>query len=126
MPISLNFAVMNVGMKRRIAAWLLLAVYVPMLILASLHVHSESDAVSAITCDECVQHQCHGHLVQMSVLSHVCVLCQFLTIPLVAVATLFILLYNNVQKTASCEQLSGFISARSGIVGLRAPPAFLL
>ena len=117
---------MNVRLKRQIAAWLLLAVYVPMLALASLHVHGASEGYTAIECDECVQHQCHGHLIQLSGLSHVCVLCQFLTLPLVVVAAATVLLYNLQCCAPIREHYAGILSALVGVVGLRAPPAFLL
>lgn len=117
---------MNVRLKRQIAAWLLLAVYVPMLALASLHVHGAGEGYADIECDECVQHQCHGHLIQLSGLSHVCVLCQFLTLPLVVATVAAILLYNVKHSAPFREHYAGTLSALVGIVGLRAPPAFLL
>ena len=86
-----NFVPMNVLKKRHIAAWLLLAVYVSMLILSSMHVHGNV-ATGELACDECVQHQCHGHLMQFSGDFHQCVLCQILTLSYVAAASgLFLL-----------------------------------
>ena len=76
----------------------------------------------AIECDECVQHQCHGHLIQLSGLSHVCVLCQFLTLPLVVATVAAILLYNVKHNAPFREHYVGILSALVGIVGLRAPP----
>lgn len=82
---------MNVLKKRHLAAWLLLAVYVPMLILSSMHVHGNV-ATGELACDECVQHQCHGHLMQFSGDFHQCVICQILTLSYVAAASCLFLL----------------------------------
>ena len=53
---------MKTGLKRHISAWLLLAVFVPMLVLTALHTHAVASSVSD-ECVECVNHQPHsGHL----------------------------------------------------------------
>ena len=71
---------MKVETRRRISALTLLAVYLPMLLLAGLHVHPEL-AVSD-KCDQCVSHQPHpGHISNQGAAHHDCVLCQFQTLP---------------------------------------------
>ena len=72
-------------LKRQIASWVLLAVFVPKTILSSIHIH-HTGTDSDVDCTQCVDHHCSGHLSQQHDGVHQCVLCQFLTLPL-AVAT---------------------------------------
>ena len=108
--------------KRHIASWVLLAVYLPMLIFSSLHIHEVTDA-SETACAECLHHQCQGHLTQLSGDIHQCVLCQFLTLSYIATATKALVCFQPHHKPnyvwhqqAKCLTCFGFIS-------LRAPPA---
>ena len=109
-------------MKRHIAAWLLLAVYVPMLLLSSLHFHEPSQEMEP-TCTECVGHQCHGHLIQLSGGMHQCVLCQILTLTYIVVATRGLLCYQARRKAvyAVCRRDVCRVSRCN--ISLRAPPA---
>ena len=87
---------MNVRKKRHIASWILLAVFVPMLVMSSLHLHhSQTDITDS--CSECVHHHCHGHLLQTDTDTHNCVMCHFLTIPFVA-ATAVAVIYCKVIR----------------------------
>lgn len=113
---------MNVITKRHIASWVLLAVYLPMLLFSSLHIHEASDG-GETACAECVHHQCHGHLNQLSDGMHQCVLCQILTLTYIATATGAMLYYQPQRKSiyawrekVNCQTYKGFIC-------LRAPPA---
>lgn len=64
--------------RRQLTAWLLLAVFVPAVVAAALHVHG--DAVVETTCSACVHHQAHaGHLTAAAGCWHDCVLCQLMT-----------------------------------------------
>ena len=108
--------------KRQIASWVLLAVYLPMLLISSLHIHEAADW-GETACAECVHHQCHGHLNQLSEGMHQCVLCQILTLTYIATATGAILYYLPQRKSiyvwwkqVNCQTYKGFIC-------LRAPPA---
>ena len=69
------------------AARLLLAVFLPMLLVSSFHIHAVSSAGDD-GCNECVQHQCHGHLTQLTTELHECVLCQFLSLTYTSAAVL--------------------------------------
>lgn len=113
---------MNVMTKRHISAWLLLSVYLPMLLLSSLHIHDAGQEGEA-TCHECVQHQCHGHLSQFSGDLHQCVLCQILTLSFVATAVGMMLLSlpRRSMLYAAFSQAPCFRSCHS--VRLRGPPA---
>ena len=102
--------------------WMLLAVFVPMLILSSIHVHENSN-VFVDECNECVQHHCHGHLVQQTVSMHDCVLCQFLSLTTLAATVVTLVLFNNVGKIRIAQRQLYVYSDACGIPTLRAPPA---
>ena len=102
---------------------MLLALFVPMLIISSLHRHQEV-AVATTECADCVQHSCHGHLTQMASWADDCMLCQFLTLTFVATAAVSLIIINNVVCSSILARQRNVCVAHSGIVGLRAPPAF--
>lgn len=109
---------------RHIASWLLLAVFVPILIVSSLHVHTASTTSSLTECADCVHHNCHGHLSQMVSWSHECVLCQFLTLTFVATDAIILVFVKNKVGGCIVTRCRNICVAHSGIVGLRAPPVF--
>lgn len=108
-------------MKRHIASWVLLAVFVPMVIVASLHIHPQETGFE-LQCNDCVQHQCHGHLASQSMSIHDCVLCQFLSLPMLAVAAATLFIYNKVYKKELVASQCILCTAHRGTVSLRAPP----
>ena len=120
----LTFASVKLDNRRHIASWLLLAVFVPMLLFSSLHVHEDNAAEAETACADCVNHSCHGHLTQMATWTHDCVLCQFLTLTFVATAAVSLIYINKVVSSRIDVQRRNVCVAYSGIVGLRAPPAF--
>lgn len=122
--ICCNFAGVKLNHRRHIAPWLLLAVFLPMLLFSSLHVHEESNTTAVTECADCVHHNCHGHLTQTATWMHDCVLCQFLTLTYVASAAVSILIINKVLGSRGDAERRNVCVAHSGIVGLRAPPAF--
>ena len=115
---------MKLDNGRHIASWVLLAVFLPMLVFSSLHVHEDDAAATATACADCVHHNCHGHLTQMATWTHDCVLCQFLTLTLMATAAVTLLIIKKVVGSRIDTQRHNVSVAHSGIVGLRAPPAF--
>ena len=71
-----NFAPVNANRRRRRAARVLLAVYIPMLLLLSLHVHHQRMA-ETVYCYQCAHHQPHaGHITALQDALHDCLLCQ--------------------------------------------------
>lgn len=107
--------------KRQIASWLLLAVFVPMMLLSSLHIHYTENAND--DCEACVNHHCTGHLAQQTVDIHQCVLCQFLTLPMAVAATLSIAsLVAAPQCTSAYHTIADIVYRRERAHGLRAPP----
>ena len=112
---------MNTITKRHIASWVLLAVYLPMLLVSSLHIHGEAEAHET-ACAECVQHQCHGHLSQLSDGMHQCVLCQILTLTYVATAAGMLLCYQPKRKAVYAKYRQTPCLTYAGFISLRAPP----
>ena len=112
---------MNVNRKRHIASWLLLAVFVPMLILSSLHVHEQVQK-NIVDCKECVDHHCHGHLTQLSMSMDDCVLCQVLMLTVVAGAALAVVFYRKSFVFHFAQPQCDVRLEALGIPTLRAPP----
>ena len=70
----------GVTRRQRLFAWMILSVYVPMVLLASLHVHSFDEYSKAIDCDQChtaVHHS--GHITAGSHHIDECLSCRFLS-----------------------------------------------
>lgn len=76
--------------RRQWSAWILLAVFVPMVLMSSLH-HHESNGTAEVSCYECLHHIHHaGHLTAGQESIDHCVLCQFLSLSFFA-AVAFVL-----------------------------------
>ena len=112
-----------VKMKRYISAWVLLAVFVPMVLLSSLHTH-DLESVAQDDCKECVAHHCHGHFVEMTTTLHACVLCQFQTFSFVAAAVFAVVLFHQLTKELIAQRQRDVHLDVCGIPLLRAPPFF--
>ena len=112
---------MNVNRKRHIASWLLLAVFVPMLILSSVHVHESSELLEE-NCSGCVQHKCHGHLAELPTTIHSCVLCQFLTMSFVVATVATVVPLRRLCKTQYAQRQCDISLDACGIPSFRAPP----
>ena len=93
---SRTFAAVKV-IRRQISACVLLAVFLPMLIFSSLHIH-EIPQTTDTECSDCVHHNCHGHLSVMATWAHDCVLCQFLTLPMLTAVMMAVMVYVHVCK----------------------------
>lgn len=109
--------------RRRISAWVLLAIFVPILIVSSLHIHQSGTTVDDSSI-ECVHNHCGGHLNQQTVSLHDCVLCQFLTLPLLLASVISLFLLGDKRRKVKADVWQGNVCvAHLGIVGLRSPPA---
>ena len=110
-------------MRQRLASWALLAVFLPMMVLSSLHTHEESEAWQT-ECNECVHHQpCAGHLTDGTFALHDCVLCQFLSLPYLTAAVLGAVLFIPFHRLLQQEHLCRLTLGNRGVVALRGPPA---
>jgi hypothetical protein len=116
------FAGVKQGRMRHIASWLLLAVFVPMLVLSSVHVHEESETITT-ECNDCVHHSCHGHMTAAATWAHDCVLCQFLTLKMLTAAVTAITVYVHVCINHIAQQLYTFSTVCCGNIVTRGPPS---
>lgn len=111
--------------RRFYSSLVLLAVFLPILLLSSLHVHPQAHQ-EGHHCEECVHHQPHaGHISSMSVCSFDCVMCQFLTLPfLIAAVAVFAAprFCSTFSFRAACQYGT---RDPEGHIRLRAPPFFL-
>ena len=119
---SRTFAVVKV-IRRQISAFFLLAVFLPMLALSSLHIHEAPQAIDT-ECSDCVHHNCHGHLTAIATWAHECVLCQFLTLPMFVAVILAVTVYINVCKKFRAQTLCICHRACCGTIVTRGPPTF--
>ncbi len=106
---------------RKIASRILLAIFLPMLVLSSVHVHKTMTAPDT-ECVKCVHHQCHGHFTQQWGESHPCLLCQFLTLSFFGTAALAVILYSKSYKNISFQHQHKVYVDVMGLPALRAPP----
>ena len=121
---SLNriFAGVKQERMRHIASWLLLAVFVPILVLSSVHVHEESETITT-ECNDCVHHSCHGHMTAAATWAHDCVLCQFLTLKMLTAAVTAIAVYVHICINHLAQQLYTFSTVCCGTIVTRGPPS---
>ncbi len=117
-----TFAAVNTKMKRHIASWILLAVFLPMLILSSVHIHHNAPASEEL-CSHCVQHHCNGHLGQLTTSTHSCVICQFLTLSFVAAVATAAVFYKPTYHLPSVHRHHAVCYGVCGVISLRAPPS---
>jgi hypothetical protein len=110
--------------KRNIASWVLLAIFVPTLFFASIHVH-HSDNSEDTECVDCVHHQCSGHLTQQTTFEHVCLFCQILTLPMVAATIVRFIIYREKFKANYFNLKEDVYISSCDFISLRAPPVFL-
>ena len=109
------------GTKRHIASWLLLAVFVPMLLLSSVHIHETGETIET-ECADCVHHSCHGHMTAAATWAHDCVLCQFLTLTMLTAAIMVVTLYILVCQCNLTQPLHNIRAVCCGTIDTRGPP----
>lgn len=110
-------------MKRTLSVWVLLSVFVPMLLLSSLHVHSDIDNPVEDSCEVCVNHIPHsGHLSLQPVHLANCVLCQFASLPYAVAALVVLVVAIPVCVISFFTQVAPCQSGVSLCYQSRAPP----
>ena len=112
---------MRLDLKRQLSSYVLLAVFLPILLFSSLHLHDE-DIHDDGVCAECVHKHCGGHIVQNTNVIQTCVLCQFLGLTFLNVCSLSV-----VFTPIICVLTLGVCVVRvlrnvSNVKRLRAPP----
>jgi hypothetical protein len=114
---------MNSTKRRHIASVVLLAVFLPMLLLSSLHVHPEAHLEDG-DCKECVHHVPHaGHFTSGTSCSFDCVLCQFLSLPFLMAPMVAFKAKHFIHTTSLCRLEQSVASGVRGLVFGRAPPS---
>ena len=109
--------------KRYFSSWALLAVFLPMLLLSSFHVHPEAH-VEGDDCEGCVHHLPHaGHISNLTVCSFDCVLCQFLTLSMLTAAVVAVTVYFHVYQQHHAQPSCGYHATSCGIIVTRGPPS---
>ncbi|MBR1688928.1 MAG: hypothetical protein IJ710_10480 [Prevotella sp.] len=115
---------MKLQTKRHISSILLLAVFVPMLIGSSLHLH-RAEASVADSCTECVHHTPHaGHFGTSTPTIHACVLCQFLQYDYLAAPLLLAAASVALSTICPATRSRRNVGRTYDSHPLRAPPAF--
>ena len=114
-------------MRRKWYARLLLAVFVPMLLLSLVHVH-EQGMVEEATCADCAHHVHHSHLASADYCMDSCVLCQMLSLSFIAAVLLLIALFSAKGKDLPLQTTAFLVSGYANNKSCRAPPyySFLL
>lgn len=108
--------------RRRFVAWVLLAVFVPMLLAASVHRHEQRVSYET-ACYACVHHIPHdGHLSANSAAGMTCVLCHFLSLPFVAAVVLATTLTLIAKRHSTCRLASACATCQHVAYSLRGPP----
>jgi hypothetical protein len=110
--------------RRHIASWLLLAVFVPMLVLSSIHIHETGETITT-ECADCVHHSCHGHIAATATWAHDCVLCQFLTLTMLTASAVGVVFILNRGVQLYAQNRCRLASVACGVVSLRGPPVCL-
>lgn len=101
---------------------MLLAVFVPMLLLSSLH-HHEPAPAEQTACYSCLHHLPHGgHLSSQAGEMPNCVLCHFLSLPFVAGTGLVCFVSSFVRRLSAVVRQPHALPGCGGVCSLRAPP----
>ena len=123
---SRKFSHNGVTRRQQLFAWILLLVYVPIVLLASLHVHSLNEFSRAVDCDQChtaVHHS--GHITASNHHFDECLSCRFLSTQIDVPRTVasFVLrpLTTHLEFFLACEPVVRVVAHPS----LRAPPCIL-
>ena len=127
--ICTTFACTNMKMKetakRYYSSWVLLAVFLPMFVLSSLHVHPQAHDEEDY-CEECVHHLPHaGHISSQTFCAFDCVLCQFLTLPFLIAAAVVFTAKNPIHIAPHRVENQCVVERERGFVFLRAPPSLI-
>ena len=113
---------MKIMTRRYVASAVLLAVFLPMLLLSSFHVHPEAH-LEGDECQECVHHVPHaGHFTSGTTCGFDCVLCQFLTLPFLLAPVVVFKAKRFIHIAPLCCVEQGVALGVRGAVFGRAPP----
>ena len=116
----------GISSRQRLFAWIMLSVYVPMVLLASLHVHSLQEYSKVVDCYEChtaVHHS--GHIMASQHHHGECLSCRFLTTqvesPQMSVCSIIKQSVSRIEFPLATKLVRAMVAHPS----LRAPPCIL-
>ena len=112
--------------KQRLFAWILLSVYVPMVLFASLHVHSPINISNAIDCVQChtaVHHS--GHITAGKLHVDECLSCRFLSTQIDVPLTATSMVVKQVTTHLECFLAGDPVVRAVAQPSLRGPPSML-
>ena len=107
--------------KRIWMSRILLAVFVPMLMLSVFHIHTEG-LTDDIGCNECMHHVRHSHFSTADFCSLQCVQCQFQTLPFIVAGLTVICIPLAAQGHITSSVCHRVIARTAEVISLRAPP----
>ena len=111
--------------RRHLHAWILLGVFLPMLIMASVHVHTPYEE-TAVSCYDCVHHVHHdGHLSSSTLSLDHCVLCHFLAFNYLQAAPFVAVFLTALFAFDLCYAPDKLHHTQLRILAPRGPPAAL-
>ena len=113
---------MTISLRRRTAAWILLAVFVPMLVLTLGH-HHQMVAENGVACVDCAHHVPHsGHLQTGSSAVDDCPFCQLSGVSYVAAPSVSIALFVQSFSVKSERPVPAVVGRELFCSVPRAPP----
>ncbi len=122
LSVNRTFVGMKETKKRHFSSLTLLVVFLPMLVLSSLHIHSDVHPEES-KCNECVHHLPHaGHIGSQTFCSFDCVLCQFLNLPFLTAATIVFSVFQILSVVSFCHDSQCVVLEVKGNRCWRAPP----
>ncbi len=112
--------------RQQLFAWIILWVYVPMVLLASLHVHSPNDFSRAVDCVHCHTAAHHsGHITASQQHIDECLSCRFLSTQIDVPRMVVSLVVKPVAVHLECFLASNPVVRIVAQPALRAPPFVL-
>ena len=103
---------------------ILLAVFVPMLMLSVLHIHAEGFGDDT-GCNECMHHVRHSHLSTADFCIGQCVLCQFQTLPFIVASLTTVTIFLTVHCLSVTSVHHSIPVRTAAVTSLRAPPILM-
>ena len=109
-------------LRSKLYSFLLLAVFLPAWLLATLHTHPQTEA-NEVECAQCLHHLPHaGHLVAGNGEMGECVLCHFLSLPAMAAPLVVLLGFVPCSRSVRAFLQQRAASAYINLSKSRAPP----
>jgi hypothetical protein len=113
---------MMMNRRARISAWVLLAAFLPLLVVSSVHTH-RLPLAEVDVCHQCAAHEAHpAHLGAQVVSVHDCVFCHLMSFYYLGSAALLAAVLLPVRVAGRTGLPTAVLAGRAGLPSLRAPP----